>query len=220
VVLNLVLAIVGLLPGLPQSETVPQGIITVNVANEKGAPLIGATVWMVSLDGRAHLSLVPSCITDSTGTCSCAHLPVGRYLITGMKEEDGYPNGETPLFNRNRTHVVAEVLPDKLNVHVSYKTGPKAAAILMNVVDAVTGVPIKNPTIVLRSPTDPKIWMGASRDANSRVLIPPDQDVQVEVSADGYKPWHMEKQPGATHADALHLHSEETREFTVRLQPQ
>jgi hypothetical protein len=211
--------ILGLLQGSPQAEAVPQGVITVNVVNENGVPLIDADVWMLSLDGKARVSFVPSCSTDWTGTCSYAHLPVGKYLITAMKVADGYPNGEAPLFNRNRTPVIAEILPDKLNVRVSYKAGPKAAAIVLDVVDAVTDVQIKNPTIVLRSPTDPKIWMGASRDANSRVLIPPDEDILVEVLQEGYKPWHMETQPGATHANALNLHSEELKQFTIRLVP-
>jgi len=209
--------ILGLLLGPPQAEAVPQGVITVNVVNENDAPLIEVTVWMLPLDGKARASLVPQCSTDWTGTCSYAHLPVGKYLITAMKETDGYSNGEAPLFNRNRTHVVAEILPDRLNVHVSYKAGPKAAEIVVDVVDAVTGVRIKNPAIVLRSPTDPKIWMSTAADANSRILIPPDQDVLVEVSAEGYKPWHMETQPGETHSNALRLHSAETREFTIRL---
>jgi hypothetical protein len=219
VMLGLVLMIVALLP-MPQGEAAPQGVITVNVVNERSAPLIGATVWMLPMGGGMRASAVPDCLTDWSGTCSRDHLPVGKYLITAMKEAGGYPNGEAPLFNRGRTHVVADVLPDKLNVFVSYIAGPKAAAITVDAVDSVTGVPIKNPTIVLRSPADPKIWMSAGPNANSKILIPPDQDVIVEVSAPGYKPWRMEPQPGATRPNALHLHSEETKEFTVHLQAQ
>lgn len=216
---SLVFAILGLLPGLPQTGAPPEGVITVNVADEKGSPLVDATVWMLSMDGGMRLSPVPVCLTDATGACSRAHLPVGRYLITAMKEAEGYPNGEFPLFNRNRAHVIAVVQADKLNVHVSYMTGPKAATILVNVVDSVTGAQIESPTVLLRSPIDPNISVSTSRDPKSRVLVPPDEDVLVEVSAEGYKPWHMEMQPGAAYPNTLRLRSEETREFTIRLQP-
>lgn len=214
----LAVAILIFQPGLPPSDNAPAGVITVNVVNENEVPLIDATVWMLSLDGRARVSPVPGCLTDWTGTCSCAHLPVGKYLITAMKEEDGYPNGEAPLFNRNRTHVIAEILPDKLNVHVSYKAGPKAAAVVVDVVDAATGDRIKSPTIVLRSPTDPKISESASPDANSKILIPPDEDVLVEVSEEGYKPWSFTTMSEVTHSNTLRLHSGETKSLMITLE--
>jgi hypothetical protein len=208
-----------LLLGLPTVQTAPEGVITVNVVGENGAPLVDATVWALSQDGRARVSPVPACLTDWAGTCSCNHLPAGKYLITAFKEADGYPNGEFPLFNRNRAHLIAEILPSKLNVHVSYQAGPKAATIVIGAVDDATGARIKNAGVILRSPTDQKIWMSTSLDANSRVLIPPDQDVLVEVSAEGYKPWQIGTQPGATHPNALRLHPQESRQFTARLLP-
>jgi len=212
------LAILVLQTGLLPADNPPDGAITVNVVNENDVPLIGATVWILSMDGKARVSAVPECLTDWTGTCSLSHLPLGKYLITAMKESDGYPNGENPLFNHNRTHVIAEVLPGKLDVHVSYKAGPKAAAIVVDVVDAVTGIRIKNPTIVLRSPTDPKIWMSAGPDKNSKILFPPDEDVLVEVSAEGYKPWHFEATSGEMHGHALHLHSGDARNLEITME--
>jgi hypothetical protein len=65
----------------------------------------------------------------------------------------------------------------------------------------------------------PSISLPAGKNADSCGLIPADEDILVEVSASGYQTWRMETQPGATHANAIRLRSEDTKEFTIRLHP-
>lgn len=198
----------------------PAGIITVRVVDQAGNPVSGANVWMLPADGKIHVSAVPECTTDDSGTCARDHLEFGRYVVTAGKESDGYPNMGLNLFRHDKQPLFAEITPGVPDATVAFTLGPKAASIVLNVIDASSGAPVKNPVITLRPAEHPNAYLTIGHHMNSRVLIPTDEDILVQVSAEGYKPWSIETQPGATHANAVRLHSGETREFTASLQPQ
>jgi uncharacterized surface anchored protein len=200
-----------------QAETT--GTIMARVVDQSGNSVAGATAQMEPADGKIMAKAIPRCLTDETGVCSYAHLQFGKYHVTAMKNADGYPDVSGELYGHGKSELIAEVTPDAPTASVSITLGPRAGAITLKIVDDATGLPVANPTVTLSLATTPTTFRTSSLHSDFKILIPPDEDILVEVSSDGYKPWHMETQPEATHANALHLHSGEAREFTIRLQP-
>jgi hypothetical protein len=98
-----------------------------------------------------------------------------------------------------------------------FTLGPKAAILKLSVLDDATDTSIDSPVIILRNASDPNDWMNIARTADSTVLIPPDEDVQIEISAHGYNSWHSSEHPELMSGKAVHLHSGVKSEFKIRL---
>lgn len=202
------------------SQTEHLGSIGARVVDQAGNPVTGAVVWMLPLDGTPRANALADCLTDAAGSCKRDGLALGRYQVTAKKESDGYPNIAFDLYGRNNKPQIAVLAPEAQHADTTITLGPKAASISVTVTDAVSGKPVTNPNITLRRAANPADYISTGPDSNSNVLIPPEEDILVEVSADGYKPWRIESQSGADYARALHLRSAETRELKIRLQPQ
>lgn len=217
--IRVVVALLYLIAAAVAFPQVPRGEITVRVVDTKGNPVSAAIVRMHAPPGRTLLYAVPECTTDATGTCSRDDLLIDTYYVSAMKPSEGYPNLSFSFYGHNRKPVVVDLTPNRPKASVPFIVGPKCGVVTITAVDKGFGVPIANPTIILSRPSNPEDQLVIGKSADSQVLIPPDEDVLVEASAKGYKRWHMETQPEATHANALHLHSGESRQFTIRLEP-
>lgn len=68
-------------------------------------------------------------------------------------------------------------------VHVA-----RAAVLTGAVIDAATGKPVPNLTVLLKEPVSGARFSGAAQ-ADLRVLIPPLVQVNVTLTAPGYRPW-------------------------------
>lgn len=195
-----------------------EGVVSAVVVDRSGNPVEGALVRADRMGAGPTVSVVPECLTDMSGKCSIEHLAPGEYAVNAGKESAGYPNMYIPLYHRgvpSKTVRVSAGEPTKVPITI----GPKGAFVEFAVTDAATGRPIKDPTVILRRAVDPNDHLSTGLDAQSRVLIPADDAMLIEVRADGYKPWHLESDSMAGRANALALHSEDTRKLTIRLQP-
>jgi len=196
-----------------------KGRILVKVTDQVGNPIAGATVAFNAPPGRLLLYSAPECETDSSGECSRSDLLIDTYYVTAMKISEGYPDLTFNLYGRKRKPVMVELTSETPNSNVSFVLGPKCGVLTITAIDDATGAPVPNPRITIGNPSEPGTLLSTGQAPGSRILIPPDEDITVEVSAEGHKPWRMETQPGATHTNALRLRSEESRQFTARLQP-
>lgn len=204
---------------LAVAEASQQGVITATVTDQTGAPISGAIVQMLPDDGKPRAFAIPECLTDNSGRCSRNRLPLGKYRISAMKEEDGYPDLTFNLYGHDKKFLVAEITAEAPEPSISIAMGPKAASISIEAIDDITGKRIERPTVLLRRVADPTDFLSTSTDANGKVLVPPGEDILVEVRENGYEPWRFRTEPMAAHPNALHLQSEETRNLTIRLKP-
>jgi len=211
------LAIVSLISPPAEADV---GTISAKVVDQSGNLVAGAKVWMFIIGGKSQAGVIPDCVTDETGTCTRADLEFGKYHLTAMKEDEGYPDLSLNLFGHDKKRLFTEISAQTPIASVVITLGTKAAAVILNVVDAITDKPIPNPHFKLTPAEHPEAFLGIGAHKDPKILIPQDEDIIIEVTADGYKPARVETQPEATHANAVHLHSEEEREFTVRLQRQ
>jgi hypothetical protein len=190
-------------------------VVNVSVIDSAGNPVQGANVRVDSMDNGMTISIVPECLTDKSGRCSCEHLMPGRYAVNAGKENAGYPNVWIRLYRHGEPPKTILITSAILTIEVSLTLGPKAASIEISAIDAATGSQIKNPTIVLRRASQPSDFLSTTPDPNSRILIPADDDILMEVSAQGYRPWLLTDQIGGK---PLHLHSDVNKRMAILLE--
>jgi hypothetical protein len=197
----------------------PKGAISVKVIDQQGNPVPAATVKFdpPRREGTMLLYVSPDCKTDASGSCTRDKLLMDTYLVRVKKPSDGYPNMSFNFYSHQSKEIVVVLTPEQPNRSVLFTLGPKAATLKLNIVDDANDAPIYNPSVILRNVSDPKDLVGMGPSADSTVLIPPDMDVQIEVRADGYMPWHLTEHPELASGKAMHLRSEERQEMTIRM---
>lgn len=199
---------------------IDKGVITVKVVDQEGEPVPSAIVKFYLTSKTAILYAIPECRTDESGTCSRNDLPIDSYSIRVMKPSDGYPDTSFKFYSGLEKSIpVALTLADSFR-SVLVTLGPKAGKLKLKVVDATSGAEIKNPTIVLRDVSDPNNWVSVGKALDSTILVPPNEDVQVEIVATGYQPWQLREHPNSTGEKTLRLRSGEVQQWTVRLKHQ
>jgi hypothetical protein len=197
--------------------SVLKGTLTVKVIDEKGQPVPGATVEMNPPPDKMLLYSRPECTTDSSGVCSRDDLLFDTYYVTAMKPSVGYPDLSFNIYSHRKKPIIVELSSKNTKAEVSFKIGPKCGFLTINAVDSGTGGPVIDRAIVLRNPSDPKDVIGIGRTSDPWVLIPPDEDIQIEVVAEGYQPWSSTKHAEQNGGKPMRLHSEERREMTIRM---
>jgi hypothetical protein len=204
--------------GLVPTASAAEGVIKVSVTDQVGNPIQGALVRADAMGNSVMASIVPECLTDALGKCSCMHLTPGEYTVNAGKESDGYPNMFIPLYRHGAAPRIVAIRDINQVIEVSLSIGPKAASVELLVIDAATGIDIKSPTVILRRTANPSDFLSTLLDSHSKILIPADDPVVIEVNADGYRPWHSETTGSSRNAGPFKLHSTESLKLTVKLQ--
>ncbi len=197
----------------------PKGAISVKVIDQQGNPVPAAIVKFdpPRREGTILLYVSPNCKTDASGSCTQGKLPMDTYLVRVKKVSDGYPDMSFNFYSHQSKEIVVALTPEHPNGSVLFTLGPKAATLKLNIVDDANDAPIDNPAIILQNVADAKDLVSVGKYGDSTVLIPPDMDVQIEVRADGYVPWHLTEHPDLASGKALRLRSEERQEITIRM---
>jgi hypothetical protein len=197
-----------------------------NVVDESGIPVVGALVSFLEHAQAFNSKAAVYYKTDSTGAFRAEMNLTGSqsFWVLVKKEEAGYPDTVTALYNENEGQLV--VLDCGVyRSGILVKLGPKAAHIRhISVVDEETGKQISNASITLRRLSSPikrlslaDIFLTTS--ANIKPLsstylglaVPPDVDVSYVISAPGYT---------TSPKKILHLKSSEEIDIEVQLQPE
>lgn len=199
---------------------VDKGVITVKVVDQKGEPVPSAIVKFYLTSKTAILYAIPECRTDESGTCSRNRLPIDNYNIRVMKPSDGYPDTSFRFYSRLEQSIPVVLTHADSFRSVLVTLGPKAGKLKLDVVDATSGAEVKNPTIILRDVSDPNNWISVGKALDSTVLVPPNEDVQVEIVATGYQAWQLREHPNSTGEKTLRLRSGEAQQWTIRLKHQ
>lgn len=194
-----------------------KGTITARVTDQSGNPLVNARVAMVPADRMGIMGVLRECLTDHEGVCSL-ELGFGKYHVTAQKTAEGYPDLTMRFYGHGQWPATAEITSEMPATSVTVRLGPKAASLVLHAVDDASGDIIKHLTITLHPAADPKEFISTSvTDSGPTVLIPPDLDVLVTVSADGYEPWHLKEHSELSSGGVVHLHSQDRQEIEVRL---
>jgi hypothetical protein len=154
------------------------------------------------------------------GSCTVERLELTRYVVTAKKEEDGYPDLSFGMYSGHRKNQYVKLTENAPEASVSIPLGPKAGVLVLKVTNAVTGAPIADPKIILREAANPTQFLSTGLSKSASVLLPADEDILLEVRADGYRLWQLPTPIGSARPKPLHLQSSERVTLSVDMQPQ
>ncbi|MGB9406028.1 MAG: hypothetical protein WCA89_00730 [Terracidiphilus sp.] len=139
------------------------------------------------------------------------------YYVRAVKPYDVYPDLPLKFYSHQSKPIPVVVKPGDLYHNVLFKFGPMAGTLKLNVLDEKSGAAINNPAFFLRNASSPKDWISINRRDDSTVLIPPGEDVLIEIYAAKYQPWKLVDHPEVAGGKALRLEPGEKREWTIHI---
>jgi hypothetical protein len=159
-----------------------KGVIEGRVTNEMGKPIANAKVHADLVGVRPQATLYRFEETDGNGHFSIDQLDWGEYVVGAMKKEDGY------AYQLNRLYMTgppphATLTPQQPTANLEIQFTAKAALLVGRLTDATTGAPLQATFKLSRKPDSPTENYLTGQPSDYRVLLPPDVDTYIEVSA-------------------------------------
>ena len=207
--LVLLIALLTAAAAAQQSEEPPRiGAIYGVVVGRDGQP--APNLRLTALPLELILSgILPTTKTDSEGKYRFEKLQLAKYTVYASDEDAGYPAsygtfhfGDTPLRAVKLTteHPEAEFRVD---------LPPKAGFLQIHLTNRNTGAEIKNMRVKMVWAGYPNRRLESSSSSSQVLLLPPDREILLHVSSDGFNAWDQ----------SIHLHSEERVTLDVQLEP-
>jgi hypothetical protein len=201
------------------AQTEPHtGLIEGTVSYENGGPVDGATVYASPMD-RAIGGIIPNAKTDRAGHFAISHLWFGKFAVGAEKLDEDYPNMTEQFYSDGKFETVT-LTSRRAAASVGIRLGPKAGILTGTVVDAITDAPL-NPCVDFTRSSNPNNFLSGTGLVNAeyRVLVPSDTDVNMKIWHDGYKPWYYPGSVDKSERKPVHLKPGEIRTLNIRLQP-
>jgi len=192
-----------------------RGVVTGTVLDEHGSPLAQAKVHVAERGAFVAHRVIEYHETDAEGHFRIAHLQWGTYIVMAGKEEAGYPDTSFGFYSNN-AYPIAVLNDDSPTDEVTLRLGPKACVLdIAPVRDELTGKEIRSASITLRRVDHAQLFITTSTTVG-RVLVPSSTEVEISITAPGYKSWPS---PESTGEGKIFLPPEQTRKLEIRLQP-
>jgi Carboxypeptidase regulatory-like domain len=210
------------------------GSIEGQVVDAEGQPVAGVRVYAFRDDFVK--GILPAFYTDEHGKFLIKNLTAGIYTVQATKEQDGYPDTDSPFLSGPITPPRVNVVDQQTTRGVIVQLGPKISRLVGRVMDAVTHRSIINAKIIIsrvdnptiKSVTDldqseaklsPNIRLPPAARANGTFNIPvPSAEIKIKVSALGYEDWYYNEGSNEK-SDILYLAPNTTKEIIIRLRP-
>ena len=196
-------------------QAIPQGRIRGVVVDEEGKPIQHAEVWPhVRHPTIGALRFVE---TDANGRFEIDRLEFDTFNVFAKKEDEEYPDMGFAFYYEGLPHIV-RLSPDEPVANANLKIGPKAGVLTGSVTDKVTGKAI-DPAFMLRRAKNPANFLSTSGASQYRLLLPPETEVTLEVSADGYETWLYTDPSDSLKPMPIRLASGAEMRLDIQLQP-
>ena len=192
------------------------GAVAGTVLNETGNKVVGALVIVDPLDERPKASALLVVETDIEGKFSMSNLAFGSYKVFARKDSAGYPDTSFAFYS-DHTFPTVSLTASSPSANLIVKVGPPAGVLTGLVKDGKDN-PIAA-TFFLRRASDPDNWISMSERPEYRVLIPPDVEVLIEVSAPGYKTFYYGGASDLLNRSPVRLASRKEIRLNIQLEP-
>jgi len=202
-------------------QTEFSGVITGRVLNEKGEPVAKAEVCAdpATLGWAGKL---PCGRSDSAGAFTIHVWRPAEYVITAVKEKDGYPDTFNTFYGPPSVALPRVTIKEgQPRQEVTVNLGPAYGRLTGKISDAETGRPIESVMMDLRHANNPANFIRRSTGypkGQLRLLLPP-VPVIFKISASGYKEWWYGADGSEERAEALLVMTGSTRELVIPLRP-
>jgi hypothetical protein len=175
---------------VPQRVSPGLGGITGYVFDVDGKPVANAEVYVEILDGAPFVGMRPTTETDKDGKFFIGNAKPGLNRILALKEEDGYPDTSSSLYQTTAIQASPEivVIEGQIIDGVIIRLGQKCEKLSGSVIDAETGKPVKYATIKIYRADDPNIYIhfGSGAEGKFERLLPP-VTINIKVTAQDYE---------------------------------
>lgn len=191
------------------------GVITGTVLDDRGNPVGAAKVHITERGAFVVHRILQYHETDADGHFRIPHVQWGTYFVLAGKEDAGYPDPEATFYSNNvaPTVTVTDEFPTD---DITIRLGPKAGLLdIAPVTDNLTGKEIRSASITLRRVDNAQLFITTSTTVG-HVLVPADTNVEMSITAPGYKSWPS---PDLTAEGKIFLLPEQTRKVEIRLDP-
>jgi hypothetical protein len=173
-----------------KDEPLPKGAIYGIAIGQDGLPAkrIGLTAEPLGVGLGAKL---PHTMTNDAGEYRFENVPWwGRYTVYGDDENEGYSSFSTgPAGDSSPPEV--QITQEHPEAELRVLLPPKAAFIQVHLTNQKTGAGISGMRVALmptESPTSPMFTMSCY--SNKVILIPPDKNLLLHISSDGFREWN------------------------------
>lgn len=214
------LLLIGSGPSLQHQPDGAAAVQTVSghVVNQQGEAVGGATVCATAKTAGERF-----CSTASpAGDFKIAVRKPGVYLISGMKEDDFYPDRWGNFYDPPHIDLPeVKITSDSATPEVNVTLGPKAGKIEGRFVNSVNGqpVPVVRVDICLKEASKSCLSLKRMFPEGKFLFLVPDVPFSLKVSEiDGYEDWYG---PTGTKQDesSIRVSPGESRQLTVYLRP-
>jgi hypothetical protein len=190
------------------------GTVRGTVVDEQGKPVAGAEVTARQL--ATDQTNQRSATTDANGHFQIARLAWGKYSVGAQKADSGYPDMSLTFYSDQPSAASIDLSSSKPSATLNLALKVKAAALSGIIVDAVSNDPIRA-TFLLRRVDHPENILTIEVQSAFHILMPPDSDVKIEVSAPGYKTWYSPGTYDWTRTAPLHFKGTDTMKLDIQL---
>jgi hypothetical protein len=173
-----------------KDEPLPKGVIYGIAIGQDGLPAkrIGLTATPLGVPLGAML---PHTRTNDAGEYRFEGIPWwGRYTVYGDDENEGYSSFSTGPDGDSSSPEV-QITPEHPEAEMRVVLPPRAGFIQVHLTNQKTGAAISGMRIALmpsESPTSPLFTMSCY--SNKVVLIPPNKELLLHISSDGFREWN------------------------------
>lgn len=190
------------------------GSVHVTVRNAKEEPVQQGLVVI----GREWEAAQRTCWSDTKGTCTINHLPMGEYEVYFLNYKEGHPSPNTFYFGRNFKPTMVTVQRSNLSQDIVLHLLPKQGFLKLVVIDAVSGKPILPVSFRISWASDPDNTIATGRPDDLVVLVPGSVPLNMVASSGGYEDWQYAS-PYNPADHTLLLRAGEHRTLTIHLRP-
>ena len=171
-----------------QDESSPKGVIHGTVIGQDGEPVkgIGLDAWPLGVGLGAKL---PHTRTNNVGEYRFEQIPWwGKYSVLAEDDNAGYSFFSTGEGRNNPPEV--ELTPEHPEAEMKVYLPPKAGFLYIRLTNRRTGASISGMRVALTPLESPdREVFSVSCDSNRVVLIPPDKNLLLHLTSEGYREW-------------------------------
>lgn len=164
------------------------GTICGTLYDENGQP--SAATGVAARYIGPHSGPYPTGRTDASGHYCIKGVSFGQYVVYASDEEKGYPDQDTqsyaPHSPDSRVSLSAANPNGRVDGHIPYKAG----FLSIHLTESGSGKPLKGMAVDLVLRTDPEHrYMHIRTSSDQILLVPPNQDVYINVTSPGFETW-------------------------------
>ncbi len=169
-------------------EPQPNGVIYGTVIGQDGKPAKGIGLTASPL-GVALATVLPHVKTNDAGEYRFQNIPWwGRFTVYAEDEDAGYSMFSTGAGHSDPSEV--GLTPERRDAELRVFLPPKAGFVQVHLTNRRTGVGIPGMRVAVMATENPDSLLFTTSCYSSRiVLVPPDKNLLLHVSSDGFREW-------------------------------